>query len=141
MTNATFQFDLVSVEHRFASLKVQKVHIKGSEGNMTVMAGHTAVITQLLPSVIDITPSETNATDAEHTKYLVLGGIAEITPNVVNIFAETIVPVPHIEIEKECINKAIQDAQSAQTQATGAAKDDADKLLYDLKILQSELNV
>ena len=50
----TMKFDLVSPERSLASIAATEVRLPGTEGDMTVMAGHSPVITTLRPGIVRV---------------------------------------------------------------------------------------
>ena len=68
----TMKFDLVSPERSLASVAATEVRLPGTEGDMTVMAGHSPVITTLRPGIVRILG---DGTDLEFT---VTGGFAAL---------------------------------------------------------------
>ena len=83
----SMKFDLVSPERSLASVAATEVRLPGAEGDMTVMAGHAAVITTLRPGIVRVL---SDGTDLEFT---VTGGFAEITGESCTVLAERSLPV------------------------------------------------
>ncbi len=83
----TMKFDLVSPERSLASVAATEVRLPGTEGDMTVMAGHSPVITTLRPGIVRVLG---DGTDLEFT---VTGGFAEITGDSCTVLAERSLPV------------------------------------------------
>lgn len=78
----TMQFDLVSPERRLTSIQAREVRIPGTDGDMTVMAGHAPVITTLRPGILKVVGTEGEA------EFTVTGGFAEITGESCTVLAE-----------------------------------------------------
>ena len=123
----TFQFDLVSLERRLASVAATEVNIPGADGDMTAMAGHAPTITTLRPGVL-------RAHGVDGVKaYIVTGGFAEITAAGVSVLAERAVPLD--EITPAIMDALIADASEAT--AVAVDKDAADKAMADLLAMRA----
>jgi len=70
-----FKFELVSPERLLVSEQVESVIIPGTEGEMTVMANHSPLMTTVKPGVVTVRP----ASGAEQ-RYVVFGGFADVLP-------------------------------------------------------------
>ena len=125
-----FQFDLVSPERRLASAEAISVTIPGAEGDMTVMAGHSPVITSLRPGLLRV---EAGGNTEE---YVVTGGFAEISEGV-TVLAER--SLPRSEVTQEIMDAWVAEAAEAHRSARERAgeaphglADDSAKLLSDM---------
>lgn len=120
----TMQFDLVSPERSLASLEVTSVQIPGSDGDMTAMPGHAAVLTTLRPGVVTVQSSEGEKT------FVVTRGFAEISAESISVIAE------HAHVGSEVTKADLEDVLSAARTAADAAnaedKDAAEKFVADL---------
>lgn len=125
----TMKFDLVSPERRLASAEATEVMIPGADGDLTAMEGHAPVILTLRPGVLKVVGPEGTA------EYAVTGGFAEITATAATVLAEQ--AVPRAEITAAFVERMIGEARDAAREATGAARDAADKLLADLEALRA----
>ncbi|MCF3595638.1 F0F1 ATP synthase subunit epsilon [Rhodobacteraceae bacterium LMO-12] len=124
----TMQFDLVSPERLLASMQVAEVQIPGADGDLTAMPGHAPVITTLRPGILKVNGPE-GAKD-----YLVTGGFAEVNAEGTSVLAEKATPVA--DAKRADLEPMIEAAQTAASEATGAARDAADKQLADLEALR-----
>ncbi|AHB01481.1 F0F1 ATP synthase subunit epsilon [Brucella ceti TE28753-12] len=70
-----FQFELVSPERLLLSAQVTEVVIPGSEGYLTALAGHSPLMTTIMPGVVSV-----KLADGKTDSYVVFGGFADITP-------------------------------------------------------------
>jgi F-type H+-transporting ATPase subunit epsilon len=108
-------FDLVSPEQLLLSAEADMVTIPGSEGDMGVMAGHTAVITVLRPGVVTV------AGGKEVQRFFVLGGFAEVTQTKLTVLAEEAIAAndleAHITAVTESLAKATTDSEKSVRQA------------------------
>ena len=105
----TFKFELVSPERVLLSGDAEQVVLSGSEGDFTVLPGHSPVIAQLLPGVIHaVLP------DSKKAIYI-KGGFAEVTPEslavlVEHAFVTDEADVRQIDDELDAVEKALADA-------------------------------
>ncbi len=113
---AAFKFDLVSPERLLVSEDVESVIIPGTEGEMTVMANHSPVMTTIKPGVVTV-----KSVAGPEQKYVVFGGFADILPSGCTLLAEEAVPVQ--DINREQLARRIQNAR----EDVGDAKDDASR--------------
>jgi len=136
---ANLQFDLVSPERRLASVEAASVQIPGSDGDMTVMAGHAPTITTLRPGVLEVTHA--GGTD----EYVVSGGFAQITSDKISVLAEN--ALPRGEMSADVMAKTIEDAKAAYATAQETFKnepgpvDDAAKLLSDMMAVGTRIGL
>jgi len=80
----TFTFELVSPERLLVSEEVEQVVIPGTEGEMTVMAEHAPVMTNIKPGVITVVKP-----GGAREQFVVFGGFADITPEGCRLLAES----------------------------------------------------
>ncbi len=134
-----FQFDLVSPERRLASVEATSVMIPGAEGNMTVMAEHTSVISTLRPGVLKV------EADGGTQEFVVTGGFAEITADTVTVLAE--VAMARGDVTQEHMDRLMEEAQAKYDRAKETFKnepgpvDDAAKLLADMVAMGGEIGL
>lgn len=86
------QFDLVSPERLLVSDVYDMVVAPGEEGDFGVLPGHSPLIANLRPGVIDIYE---NGVISE--RLFVAGGFAEVTPERMTVLAEEALPVHDIK--------------------------------------------
>lgn len=123
----TIQFDLVSPERSLASFQAAEIQIPGADGDLTAMPGHAPMITTLRPGVLKVSgPDGSN-------DYLVTGGFAEVGAESISILAEKATPVA--EASKADFETLIEAAKAKASEATGAGRDAADKMVADLQAL------
>ena len=127
------QFDLVSPERMVASFEVSAVDLPSSEGDMTAMPSHAAVMATLRPGVV-----RAHAV-AGISEFVVTGGFAEVTGESTAVLAET--AVKREEATRELLDEAIQRAEEAIEGGEGNERDVADKRLADLKSLKGSLGL
>lgn len=130
---ASFKFDLVSPERLLVSEDVTAVVIPGTDGEMTVMAQHSPVMTTIKPGVVTVT----KAAGGEE-RFVVFGGFADIVPDSCTLLAEEAVNVN--ELDREKVASKIRDAQEDVNDAKdGEAKAAAQSRLDHLTTLQAAL--
>jgi F-type H+-transporting ATPase subunit epsilon len=130
-----FKFELVSPERLLVSAQVEQVVVPGSEGEMTVLAHHTPVLTTLRPGLLDIGfPGS-----GEHQRYFVRGGFAEISPAGLTVLAETAIDL--VELDAAQLAQAVKDAEEDVADATdNAMRDRAQTKLDHLRQVQAALS-
>ncbi|WP_375464674.1 F0F1 ATP synthase subunit epsilon [uncultured Methylobacterium sp.] len=107
---ATFQFDFVGPERTLYSGQVEAVQLPGTEGEMTVLAGHAPVLTSLRVGVIVVTERANSG-----KRIYVRGGFADIGPTGVTVLAERAAPIE--ELTPDSLDKDIE-AVELQRDAT-----------------------
>jgi len=114
----SFNFELVSPERLLLSESASEVIIPGADGEMTVMANHAPVMTNVKPGIVEV-KSESGTSN----RFVVFGGFADILPDGCTVLAESAVHVD--DIDREALEKRIQDTREDLQDA----KTDADKAL------------
>lgn len=79
----TMQIDIVSAEAEIWSGKASAVFAPGSQGELGIYPGHTALITQLIPGDLRVLLED----GAEHIFYI-SGGILEVQPHVATVLSD-----------------------------------------------------
>lgn len=80
---ATFNFELVSPERiLLATEDAEQVQLPGAEGDFTVFAGHTPVISALRPGILEVQIGGTKR------RMYVRGGFAEVQPDSLTVLAQ-----------------------------------------------------
>ena len=131
---AAMQFDLVSPERMLASVEASAIDLPGSEGDMTVMPDHALVMSSLRPGVVRV-----QASDGSSLEFVVTGGFVEVKPDSATVLAET--AMARDQADREVLETALKQAESAAEGRAGGDKDIADKRIADLKALQSALGM
>ena len=105
MTN-TVKFELVSPERLVKSQPVEMVVVPGAEGDLGILPGHSPLIAEVRPGVIDI---------REHgevsEQIFVSGGFCEVSPERCTVLAEEAIPI--IEIDKAAAEQRLRLAKEA----------------------------
>lgn len=120
------QFDLVSPERLLASVEATAVSLPGTEGDLTVMANHTPVITTLRPGIVSVEGGG---------DYIVTGGFAEVTATGVSVLAE--IAVAKGDAKPAMFDELLEAARGKAAEASADARDSADKYVADLEALRA----
>jgi F-type H+-transporting ATPase subunit epsilon len=130
-----FKFELVSPERLLVSGEVEQVLVPGAEGEMTVLAHHAPLLTNLRPGLLDI-----GFPGGEHQRYFIRGGFAEVGPSGLTVLAETAVDLA--ELDAGQLAQAVKDAEEDVADATeDMARDRAQTKLDQLRQVQATLNL
>lgn len=79
---AAFHFELTSPEKLVFSGDVEQVDLPGRDGDFGVLAGHRPTIASLRPGLMTVSSGK------GVERYVVLGGLAEVTPVQLTVLAE-----------------------------------------------------
>ncbi len=99
-----FKFDLVSPARLVLSEEATQVVVPGSEGEFTMLKGHSPFMTTIRPGVVEVT-----AAGGRVSRIFVRGGFADASPAGLTILAEQAVPVE--ELRADLIAQEIRDAE------------------------------
>jgi len=126
-------FELVAPERLLLSERAEMITVPGREGEFGVLAGHAPVISSLRPGVIDI-----KGGDLGDTRFFVLSGFAEVTPQKLVVLAEDVLPMAEIDAAAldQRIKHAGEDILQAKTEIERAK---AVESLDHLKVLRASL--
>lgn len=102
---ATLSFELVSPDRLLMSADVEAVMVPGTEGNMTVMAGHMPLISTLRPAVVDVYATWGGAPT---TRIFVRGGFVDITGDRVTLLAEHATNLA--DLDRNALAQQVRDA-------------------------------
>ncbi len=108
-------FELVSPARLLFSGDVTSVQIPGTEGEMTILAGHSPVLSTLKPGVV-VVQKDGGAAD----KIFVRGGFAEVNASGLTVLAETAIPLA--ELDRAALDAQIKDAEEDMADAVGDEK-------------------
>ncbi len=108
-------FELVSPARLLFSGDVTSVQIPGTEGEMTILAGHSPVLSTLKPGVV-VVQKDGGAAD----RIFVRGGFAEVNASGLTVLAETAIPMA--ELNTATLAQQIKDAEEDVADATDAEK-------------------
>lgn len=131
----SFQFELVSPERLLVSETVTAVIAPGTDGYMTIMSGHSPVMTTLKPGVVVVT----TASGADQ-RFYVQGGFADITNDSMILLAEHALPVE--ELNAADLDAKIKDAEEDVADAkTADVRSKAEHQLSALKDARAALGM
>lgn len=91
----TFQFELVSPEHKVISEPMTYASIPGSEGEFGVLPGHASLIATLKAGIVELSPANTDATQ----RIFIAGGVADVSAENVTVLAEEAISVGALDQE------------------------------------------
>jgi len=131
---ATFNFELVSPERVLFSGEVDAVVLLATEGDMTVLAGHSPVMTTLKTGFLVVTSTPGNG-----RRVLVRGGFADVNQNGLAVLAER--ALPEEELTQDILDQEILTAEM-HYDATNepAAKHAAESAIAQLREAKAALN-
>ncbi|WP_201859458.1 F0F1 ATP synthase subunit epsilon [Microvirga soli] len=131
---ATFNFELVSPERVLFSGDVDAVVLPATEGDMTVLAGHSPVMTALKTGFLVITSTPGNG-----RRVLVRGGFADVNQNGLTVLAERALPAE--ELTQEILDHEILQAEMAYDASNDpATKHAAESAVAQLREAKAALN-
>ena len=99
-----YKFELVSPERLLVSETVESIVIPATEGEMTVMANHSPVMTTIKPGIVTV-----KTVAGKLDRYVVYGGFADILPGGCTLLAESATRVD--ELNKADIAARVQAAR------------------------------
>ena len=89
---ANFKFELVSPERLLISEDASEVQVPGSEGDFTVLSGHSPVLSTLRPGVLNV-----KLVDGKSRRIYVKGGFAEVDPASLTVLAQQAVDLAGLD--------------------------------------------
>ena len=131
MSNALFNFELVTPEKILVSDTVSSVSVSGVEGDMTVLANHSPIATSLRPGYDDIN------TNGKTERFFLTGGFIQITSDEVVVLAES--ASSEEDLNSEMIDNVIEKTKSLMENASDLQKCVLAKKLNDLTNIRNQL--
>ena len=131
MSNALFNFELVTPEKILMSDSVSSVSVSGVEGDMTVLANHSPIATSLRPGYVDIN------TNGKTERFFLTGGFIQITSDEVVVLAES--ASSEEDLNSEMIDNVIEKTKSLRENASDLQKCVLAKKLNDLTNIRNQL--
>lgn len=128
MSEELVQVDLVTPEKHVASVDAKLVEVPGTLGDFGVLPGHSPLISTIRPGVVTIHPAA-----GERQRYLVLGGISEVTDSRCTILAEHLEEVT--SMTRDQAEKRLAAARKAEDDAI--AEDEKRTAGRELKIAEA----
>lgn len=128
MADDLVQVDLVTPEKQFDSVEATLVEVPGTAGDFGVLPGHSPLISTIRPGMVTLHLSGGNV-----QRYLVLGGISEVTSERCTLLAEYLEDVT--SVTREQAEKRLNTAKDKDAEAIS----DEDKRAADreMKIAQT----
>ncbi|MGE0340999.1 MAG: F0F1 ATP synthase subunit epsilon [Xanthobacteraceae bacterium] len=128
---ATFKFELVSPAKLLFSGDVEEVIVPGTEGEFTVLAGHTPLVSTLRPGFLRLK----NGTDSMNV--FVRSGFAEVNETGLIVLAEEAARIEDINPAE--FAASITALEEKMSSATDEAKNKMADTIYQLKAIQTQL--
>lgn len=127
---AGLHFELVSPARLLFSGDVDSVILPGTEGEMTILAGHAPLLATLKPGVITV-----GKAGGTSDRIFVKGGMVEVNPQGLTVLAE--VAIPMAELSSEALAMQIRNAEEDAADATTEeSRRKANENLEHLRALQ-----
>jgi F-type H+-transporting ATPase subunit epsilon len=125
---AKVSFRLVMPERELVNTEADMVVVPGAEGDFGVLHGHAPLISTVRPGVLEVLQD-----NKVEQRFLVVGGIAEVTPERCTVLADEAVPFEQVTPEQlaerertaeEELSDAGSDAEKAIAQKNLAVAKD-----------------
>ena len=125
---AKVSFRLVMPERELLATEADMVVVPGSEGDFGVLHGHAPLISTVRPGVLEVLQG-----NKVEQRFLVVGGIAEVTPERCTVLADEATPFEQVTPEQladrerlaqEELSDAATDAEKAVAQKNLAVAKD-----------------
>jgi F-type H+-transporting ATPase subunit epsilon len=115
---AKVSFRLVMPERELLATEADMVVVPGSEGDFGVLHGHAPLISTVRPGVLEVLQG-----NKVEQRFMVAGGIAEVTPERCTVLADEATPFEQVTAEQlaERERAAERDVVDAATDAEKAA--------------------
>ncbi|HYD06459.1 MAG TPA: ATP synthase F1 subunit epsilon [Reyranella sp.] len=125
---AKVSFRLVMPERELVNVEADMVVVPGTEGDFGVLHGHAPLISTVRPGVLEVIQN-----NKVEQRFMVAGGIAEVTPERCTVLADEAEPFEQVSAEKladrervaqEELSDAASDAERAIAQKNLAVAKD-----------------
>ena len=128
---STIQVDVVSAEESIFSGMAKFVALPGESGELSIMPGHTPLITRIKPGAVRI-----EREDGSEEFVFVAGGILEVQPHHVTVLSDTAIRGKDLDEAKA------NDARKQAEESLKNAKSDIDMAMAtsELAILAAQLS-
>lgn len=112
MSTNSILLDIVSAEEAVFSGQVRSIIVTGSQGELGIHPGHSALITPIKPGQV-----VANLVDGEPAVFFVAGGILEVQPDSVTVLSNTArraedLDEAAVSAAKELAEKHLKDSQA-----------------------------
>ncbi len=129
----TLHLDVVDTHHQIFHGEIIEVTVPGTMGCLTILAGHTQLITTLKAGELEYTTA-----DGEKEVLFISGGILEVQPHLATILADTVLRSD--ELDAQAAQEAIERANSKIGSYKIGSKEYAD-LERELQIMKALLEM
>ena len=131
---AKVTFRLVMPERELLNTEADMVVVPGSEGDFGVLHGHAPLISTVRPGVLEVLQG-----NKVEQRFMVVGGIAEVTPERCTVLADEAVPFESVTPDQlaEREKKAEEELTDAATDAEKTAAQKALAVAKDLRRAQA----
>jgi F-type H+-transporting ATPase subunit epsilon len=129
---ADFSFDLVAPDRIVFSGAARAVILPGSEGELTVLAGHAPMLSSLRAGVLTV--QSPKGTD----RVFVTGGFCDVSPEGLTVLAETVIPIEAID-RAEIAREQARVNEALRSTTDDAARQKLDARLTDLAAMEAVL--
>lgn len=116
----TFKFELVSPERILMSVDADQVRLPGSDGDFTVMAGHTPVIANLRPGTLDVKIEGTTR------RVFIKSGFADVQADLLTVLAKDATDVADLSGAR-----LASELETAEAAFKAATDDETRRMAYD----------
>jgi F-type H+-transporting ATPase subunit epsilon len=106
----TFKFELVSPERVLMSEDAEQVILMGTEGQFTVLPGHSSMISTLRPGILEVTIK------GRSRRIYVRGGFAEVEPDRLTVLKGAV-----LESETAAANAMLSGAKTDEARRLAQA--------------------
>ncbi|NCT40431.1 MAG: ATP synthase F1 subunit epsilon [Alphaproteobacteria bacterium] len=129
-TQKMIQFELVSPERRLVSEPVTMAVIPGTEGQIGVLAGHSALVASLKVGVVEL-----HVEGQDVRRIFIAGGFADVTQEQCTVLAEEAINIS--DLDQEALTQKAADL----SEDLGLAKEAVDKarVLKHLTLVNAKL--
>ena len=110
---AKISFRLVMPERELLATEADMVVVPGSEGDFGVLHGHAPLISTVRPGVLEVLQG-----NKVEQRFMVVGGIAEVTPERCTVLADEAMPFEQVTPEQ-----LAQREKDAEVELSDAATD------------------
>ena len=115
---AKISFRLVVPERELVNTEADMVVVPGSEGDFGVLHGHAPLISTVRPGVLEVLQG-----NKVEQRFMVAGGIAEVTPERCTVLADEAVPFEQVTPEQ------LADRERLAQEELSDAATDAEKIV------------
>lgn len=131
---AKFSFRLVMPERELLNTEADMVVVPGTEGDFGVLAGHAPLISTIRPGVLEVYQG-----NKVEQRFMVVGGVAEVTPERCTVLADEVTPFEQVtaELLADRERLAQEDLTDAATDAEKVAAEKSLAVARDLRRAQA----